>query len=89
MIYAVNHAENEEIRINDLPATVLEDNSPPINTVSGEKINEIRTIEAMEKVVIENALFKTRNNISRAAEFLGIGKSTLYRKLKEYNISVE
>lgn len=89
MIYAVNHAENEEIRINDLPATVLEDNSPPINTVSGEQINEIRTIEAMEKVVIENALFKTRNNISRAAEFLGIGKSTLYRKLKEYNISVE
>jgi DNA-binding NtrC family response regulator len=36
--------------------------------------------------VIEAALKETRGNRRRAAELLGIGERTLYRKIKEYRM---
>jgi transcriptional regulator with PAS, ATPase and Fis domain len=88
VIYAANTAQNDLIEADDLPAIVLGGNST-VPSTSSINSNSVQTIEAMEKVVIENALYKTRNNITKAAELLGIGKSTLYRKLKEYDIAVE
>ena len=35
---------------------------------------------------IEAALKETRGNRRRAAELLGIGERTLYRKIKEYRL---
>lgn len=40
----------------------------------------------IEKLVIENTLQKTGYNIHDTAIILGFARSTLYRKLKEYNI---
>jgi DNA-binding NtrC family response regulator len=36
--------------------------------------------------VIEAALKETRGNRRKAAEMLGIGERTLYRKIKEYRV---
>jgi DNA-binding NtrC family response regulator len=41
----------------------------------------------VERAAIEAALEETRGNRRRAAEELGIGERTLYRKIKEYNLS--
>jgi DNA-binding NtrC family response regulator len=41
-----------------------------------------------EQEVIRQALRKSNGNLTRAAEELGIGRTTLYRKLEEYGISV-
>jgi transcriptional regulator with PAS, ATPase and Fis domain len=41
-------------------------------------------MEALERRAIEHALTETNNNKIAAAKRLGIGKTTLYRKLKEY-----
>ena len=87
VIYAVNTAQSEVIGPEDLPAIVLGGGSVKID--AGGKLGEVYTLEVMERVVIENAMHKSKNNITKAAELLGIGKSTLYRKLKEYNIHVE
>jgi DNA-binding NtrC family response regulator len=38
----------------------------------------------IERLAIEAALKETRGNRRRAAELLGIGERTLYRKLREY-----
>ena len=38
----------------------------------------------MEKQTILNALAQTSGDKMQAARLLGIGKTTLYRKLKEY-----
>jgi hypothetical protein len=40
----------------------------------------------MEKQAILTALKQTDNDKIKAAKLLGIGKTTLYRKLKEYDV---
>jgi len=62
------------------------DQVPPPNVVTvapGMKMSEI------EKAVIEAALKETRGNRRRAADMLGIGERTLYRKIKEYRMPEE
>jgi DNA-binding NtrC family response regulator len=44
------------------------------------------TMEQMEREAINAALREARGNRRRAAEMLGIGERTLYRKLKEYHL---
>ena len=59
------------------------DQTPPPNVVSiapGTKMADI------ERAVIEAALKETRGNRRKAAEMLGIGERTLYRKIKEYRM---
>jgi len=45
------------------------------------------TMEEMEKRAIEAALHEVAGNRRRAAEMLGIGERTLYRKIKEYELT--
>jgi DNA-binding NtrC family response regulator len=45
-----------------------------------------KTMADMEREAISAALLHSRGNRRRAAEMLGIGERTLYRKLKEYDI---
>jgi DNA-binding NtrC family response regulator len=59
------------------------DETPPPNVVSitpGTKMTDV------ERAVIEAALKETRGNRRRAADLLGIGERTLYRKIKEYRL---
>jgi DNA-binding NtrC family response regulator len=44
------------------------------------------TMSEMEREAITAALREARGNRRRAAEMLGIGERTLYRKLKEYEL---
>ncbi len=47
----------------------------------------ILSAKEMEKIAILEAMTEAKGNISRASEILGLGRSTLYRKFKRYNIS--
>jgi DNA-binding NtrC family response regulator len=55
--------------------------APPPNVVT---IAPGMTMAEIERAAIEAALKETRGNRRRAAEMLGIGERTLYRKLQEY-----
>lgn len=44
-------------------------------------------IEELEKIAITRALVKIRGNMTKAAQLLGIGRVTLYRKMERYGIS--
>jgi DNA-binding NtrC family response regulator len=61
------------------------DQPPPPNVVT---IAPGMTMAEIERVAIEAALKETRGNRRRAAEMLGIGERTLYRKLQEYHPSI-
>src|SRR5204863_9229128 len=62
------------------------DAQPPPNLVTVEPGTKMAEIE---RRVIEAALKETRGNRRRAAEMLGIGERTLYRKIKEYQVPEE
>ena len=44
------------------------------------------TMQDMEKVLISTTLQRTQGNIKEAASVLGIDRSTLYEKIKKYEI---
>jgi DNA-binding NtrC family response regulator len=50
---------------------------------------EMRPFEALEEEVIRFAVGHYRGHMSEVARRLGIGRSTLYRKLKDYGIAAE
>ncbi len=50
----------------------------------GEK--KVRTINELESIAIENAISEYNGNLTEAAKALGIGRATLYRKVKQYSI---
>jgi transcriptional regulator of acetoin/glycerol metabolism len=47
---------------------------------------EIRSLEAMEADMIRLALGRYRWHITEVARRLGIGRSTLYRKMREFGL---
>jgi DNA-binding NtrC family response regulator len=54
-----------------------------------DKYGEIRRFEAIEEETIRFAVDHYRGRMSEVARRLGIGRSTLYRKLKDYGINTE
>ncbi len=50
------------------------------------QLGGVAKIEEMEAHAIENAITTFRGNLTEAARALGIGRATLYRKVKQYNI---
>ncbi len=59
------------------------DQTPPPNAAT---IRPGMTMADIERTAIELALRETHGNRRRAAEMLGIGERTLYRKIKEYRM---
>jgi DNA-binding NtrC family response regulator len=51
-----------------------------------EKSSDGLTLASVEKNHIQKVLEFTKGNKTRAAEALGIGLTTLYRKMEEYHI---
>ena len=70
-------ADGNQLRANDFLLSV-EDNVQ----VSNKSLN----IEKLEKSAIKKALLKHSGNLSNAAKELGLGRTTLYRKMKKYGI---
>jgi transcriptional regulator with PAS, ATPase and Fis domain len=89
MIYAVNTAQGDVIKPENLPNYILLDAGPikvdQIINNSGN-LSETLRLENIEKAAIKTALLHANNCAPAAAEILGISRSTLYRKLKDYNI---
>ncbi|WP_099190005.1 sigma-54-dependent Fis family transcriptional regulator [Tepidibacter mesophilus] len=49
---------------------------------------EIKTLKQMEKELIIEALKRCNGNVIKASILINIGKSSMYRKIKEYNIDL-
>ena len=58
----------------------------PQPTLASEDDKKVRTINELESIAIENAIHEFSGNLTEAAKALGIGRATLYRKVKQYNI---
>ena len=90
IIHAVNTAQGDVIKLENLPNYILTDScSVNVGELSdaGSKLGEIYSLEKLEKAAIEAALLHANNCPRTAAEALGISRSTMYRKLKDYKIN--
>lgn len=75
-------------------APALSSGSSPLNNnvlqfpTGGTNQNSgaVSTINDLEAQAIEKAIHSFRGNLTEAAKALGIGRATLYRKVKLYNI---
>ncbi|HLI29631.1 MAG TPA: helix-turn-helix domain-containing protein, partial [Terriglobia bacterium] len=68
------------LQTKDLPPSLLG------NLKAKAEPNDPHTLEDLERRAILNALDTAGGDRQRAAKLLGIGKTTIYRKLKEYEI---
>ncbi|MEK2644782.1 helix-turn-helix domain-containing protein [Bdellovibrio sp. BCCA] len=70
--------------------------SSPINSEAGGNViqfptatatsSNVQKMEELEAQAIENAIVQYKGNLTEAAKALGIGRATLYRKVKQYHI---
>ena len=49
---------------------------------------QVCTMDELESVAIKDAIFQFKGNLTEASKALGIGRATLYRKVKQYNIDL-
>jgi two-component system response regulator HydG len=76
--HAVVLAKGEEIQVSDLPSVFL--------TTKTEASDKAVSLEETEKQHLIEVLEKCQWNKKKAARILGIGRSTLYVKLKKYQL---
>ncbi len=82
---AVLSETTDEIKPQSLPLHLTQNGSQ--TTIGSPTDTEvILPLDEVERRAIVHALKGTDNNIPDAARALGIGRSTLYRKLKQYNL---
>ncbi len=90
---AVLICDDNKIRVKDLPIS-MQAYLPEIlsSDLVSRSINEPHEILPLEKVkenALRHALQVTKGNIQEAARRLKIGRATIYRMIKEYNINIK
>ncbi len=87
LIYqALLNLANEVIDLKRLITERIDGHVRPTNEVA-QASNDSGDLEAMEEKMIRDTLDRVDGNRKRAADILGIGERTLYRKLKKYNLT--
>jgi two-component system response regulator HydG len=84
---------DETLDVDDLPleldpdAPVAATSTAAVDMTAGLSALVGRPLEEIEKVFITETLKLTGGNREQAADLLGIGERTLYRKIKEYQLT--
>lgn len=79
---AVIMAERGEIKAADLSISIEQKSQHVPQHPTMQDFN----LEEVEKVAIQNAIKKHNGNLSKAAKELGLGRTTLYRKMNKYGL---
>ncbi len=82
---SMRHTDRSKPVGHEMVAQQLETLGARIGTLRGDR-SSLATLQDVEEKHVRRVLETTRGNAKRAAEILGIGRSTLYRKLESYNI---
>jgi two-component system response regulator HydG len=78
-------SSNEALQVSDLP-TALHNFRAAAPVAAGPPAATVLPMAELEKQAILSAIQQVNGDKLLAARLLGIGKTTLYRKLKEYSL---
>lgn len=84
MVRAMAISYDGKLTVKNLP-----DDITKVVAMPDRFINEVESnlpLDVREKTYIEKVIAEAEGNMALAARILGIGRSTLYRKIKKYNI---
>lgn len=88
MLYAANICQGQVITPQDLPASVYRNLDMPQPNEKLVTFQPLSSLQELEQENIRKALLLTGNNVRTAAKMLGLSKTSIYRKVKEYNIDI-
>ncbi|HEX3016130.1 MAG TPA: sigma 54-interacting transcriptional regulator, partial [Desulfobacteria bacterium] len=80
---AISFCEGTTITLDEIPEYLKQKQQLAGNNYDASDLN----LRQLEEQAISEALSKFDYNISKVAQALGIGRNTLYRKMKEYGIN--
>jgi len=81
-------AEGGQIRVADLPRHLRDATMPQLGAPSNPPLvlPEGFRLDELERLYIEQTLARANGNVSRTARLLGISRSTMWRKMKQYGL---
>ena len=79
---AVILEDGDQLTLSSLPFELQNIETNPHDSLSAFNLSTV------EKLHIQKILHHTKGNKTKAAELLGIGLTTLYRKMEEYQITI-
>lgn len=90
---AINVIEGDIIRLEHLPELIIDNKGISIPTSTTAKPVNFRepvkmkhNLSEQERQQIIDLLFKSKGNVSYVAKIMGVARSTIYRKMHQYNI---
>ena len=86
-IRELQHAVERAVILCSQPELTLRDFQLQQSSFGDETDLKSLNLSEVERDVIRQALKKSSGNLTKAAEELGIGRTTLYRKMEEYGIN--
>ncbi|MEM6631036.1 MAG: sigma-54 dependent transcriptional regulator [Bacteroidota bacterium] len=84
-IRELQHVVERAVIMGDPEILIPASRSKPVSA-SPVQQNESVNLEEVEKEAIKRAIEKFQGNISKAAKELGLGRTTLYRKIEKYGL---
>ncbi len=80
----LQHLVERAMIMTDQKVINLDEFIPDVN--KHQSVRDILNLEEIEKKTISDALKKHGGNVSKAAKELGLGRTTIYRKMEKYGI---
>ncbi len=84
---AVSLCKGYVFDVEDIPAEVVVESAPPLGVAGKTEGSPISTLVDNERTLITAVLVENDWNVRKTAKMLGICRATLYKRIKEYQLS--
>jgi len=82
----INGVPSLAVGSNTTPEQATHNSTNNVVNFPGVPAEKVQKMEDMEAKAIEAAIYQYKGNLTEAAKALGIGRATLYRKVKQFHI---